>query len=434
MPQFVPGPGYVVNTATNEAAVFGGPPAPEPEPQPAPSAAPASTGVSAAEKKRRARERAKKRAERRRAAQAAREQARQNRFNPLATPFKSPAQLREEAIRLAELGSPSEASLREQQAREEAGLTGLTTATQGLLRGLSEQAQAGLMGFGNLYSRLGAQATGATQSAAAAAGAPVSDAPSVSPSVATELAGLALPISTMPAAAVSLGARLRGESQANLAKALTERASRISSDTAKYLQQLQGLEYEKAVAQETARQNAARLGLSAEEQAFDQAVTQQRLGFEGERVAQGWQRIAQSAANAANRAGTDQAKRIRAMQRDLLANRRDILGGGSEFSATYVDTTGVKKIDVGNAKTLAEAEQIAKSVVGSAYADTVKVLPGAPALSESEIVADLVDQLVFEGMTPAAARRWVYRKILRKPVPSGATGGGAFPGGVGGTV
>lgn len=427
MPTFEPGPGYVVNTATNTATMPTPPPASETAPQPTPSAAPASAGLSAAEKRRRARERAKKRAERRR---AAREEARRNRFNPLATPFKTPAQLREEAIRLAELGSPSEASLREEQAREEAGLTGLTGALTGALGGVRTAQEAGLQGLGSLYQSIAGGAQQAGQSAAAAAGV----SPSTTAAGATPFAVQAFPvlgaaIRGYESVAPVIGAQLVGGSRASLSKSLADRAARISSDTAKYLQQLQGLEYEKAVAQETARQNAARLGLSAEEQAFDQAVTGQRLGLEEQRVAQGWQRIAQSAVNAANRAGTDQAKRIRAMQRDLLANRRDILGGGGGFTATYIDSEGVKKIDISNAKTMTEAENIAKQSVGSAYADTVKVLPGAPALSESEIVADLVDQLMFEGMSRAAARRWVYRKILRKPVPR-PPGGGAFTGGV----
>lgn len=281
------------------------------------SSAPTSDGKTAAERREEQRQR---QAERR----AAREEARRNRFNPLLTPFKTPAQLREEAIRLAELGAPSEASLREQQAREEAGLTGLTTATSGALQNVVGQTQAGLRAFGDLYGRLGAQATGAAQSAIAAAGGPTSVAPTVSPGVAMDLAGLSLPLAGMPAAALAIGQRLRGESQANLAKALTQRAGQISSDTAKYLQQLRGVEYEKAVAQETARQNAARLGLSAEEAQRDYEIAQANLGLRQQTVAQGWYNA--------------ETSRMRAMRTgnkntDAKNAKKDILGNLDKWTA-----------------------------------------------------------------------------------------------------
>ncbi len=330
------------------------------------ASAPATDGKTAAEKREEQRQREAAR-------RAAREEARRNRFNPLLTPFKTPAQLREEAIRLAEIGAPSEASLREQQAREEAGLTGLTTATAGALQNILGETQAGLRAFGDVYGRVGAGATSAAESALAAAGAPTSVAPTVSEAdrarLGSQLAAYSAPLLGLPGAAQATGQRLIGASQANLAKALTQRASQISSDTAKYLQQLQGLEYEKAVAQETARQNAARLGLSAEEAQRDYEIAQANLGLRQQTVAQGWYNAETSRMNAmkTGNKNTD-AKNAK---KDILGNLDKWTAADSGIGEFEISAQGLAAGDIiGPVKVQATDAASAEARVKELYPDT----------------------------------------------------------------
>jgi len=317
-------------------------------------------------------------AERRAEQRAAREEARRNRFNPLATPFKTPAQLREEAIRLAELGSPSEASLREEQAREEAGLTALTGALTGALGGVRTAQEAGLQGLGSLYQSIAGGAQQAGQSAAAAAGV----GPSTTAAGATPVAVQAFPvlgaaIRGYESVAPVIGAQLLGGSRASLSKSLADRAARISSDTAKYLQQLQGLEYEKAVAQETARQNAARLGLSAEEMQFEQALAGEKLGLEREKVAQGWYR-AETARQKANRTGNRNTD-ARNAKKDILGNLDKWTASDSgigEFEISAADPTTPGGI-VGPIKIQAADAESARERAKELYPDTFGQTTGA---------------------------------------------------------
>ena len=182
--------------------------------------------------------------------------------NPMYSAFKTPADLRNEAAQLAALSVPSEQYLRDIAASQQTGIAGLTNALTGTLTGLADRTQAGLAGFGNLYTNLANTAQSSGQSAAAAAGAPTNGVPGASATMASNLANLSAPtMGYAPAAAVT-GAQMQGAVTANLTKALTDRANTISSDTAKYLTQLQNQEYQKSVAQLTAGQNAARLGLS----------------------------------------------------------------------------------------------------------------------------------------------------------------------------
>lgn len=332
------------------------------------ASAPATDGKTAAEKREEQRKR-------RAAQRAAREEARRNRFNPLLTPFKTPAQLREEAIRLAEIGAPSEASLRAQQQQEEAGLTGLTSGLTTALRGVSEAQTAGLAGLGSLYQQLGGAAQSAAQSAAAAAGAPIDIAPGTTPTAIASFLptaagpGLGAVVRAYESVAPVIGAQLTGASRANLAKALTQRASQISSDTAKYLQQLQGLEYEKAVAQETARQNAARLGLSAEEAQRDYEIAQANLGLRQQTVAQGWYNAETSRMNAmkTGNKNTD-AKNAK---KDILGNLDKWTAADSGIGEFEISAQGLTAGDIiGPVKVQATDAASAEARVKELYPDT----------------------------------------------------------------
>ena len=326
------------------------------------ASAPATDGKTAAEKREEQRQREAAR-------RAAREEARRNRFNPLLTPFKTPAQLREEAIRLAEIGAPSEASLRAQQQQEEAGLTGLTGGLTTALRGISEAQTAGLAGLGSLYQQLGGAAQSAAQSAAAAAGAPTSIAPGVTPTAVQAFPGYGAAVRAYESVAPVIGAQLTGASRANLAKALTQRASQISSDTAKYLQQLQGLEYEKAVAQETARQNAARLGLSAEEAQRDYEIAQANLGLRQQTVAQGWYNAETSRMNAmkTGNKNTD-AKNAK---KDILGNLDKWTAADSGIGEFEISAQGLTAGDIiGPVKVQATDAASAEARVKELYPDT----------------------------------------------------------------
>jgi hypothetical protein len=104
----------------------------------------------------------------------------------------------------------------------------------GRLAGLGNEYAATLGGLTSQYGQLAGQAQSAGESAAAAAGAPTSIAPGASPTVATTMAALgAIPATYAPAAAMR-GAMLGGEARSALTKALADRATKVSSDTAKY--------------------------------------------------------------------------------------------------------------------------------------------------------------------------------------------------------
>lgn len=376
----------------------------------------ASDGKTAAERRREA---AKKRAERQKAAQAAREEARRNRFNPLATPFKSPAELRAEAIRLAELGSPTEASLREQQAREESGLTGLTGALTSALGGVRTAQEAGLQGLGSLYQSIAGGAQQAGQSAAAAAGV----GPSTMAAGATPVAVQAFPvlgaaIRGYESVAPVVGAQLVGGSRAGLSKALAERASRISSDTAKYLQQLQGIEYEKAVAQETARQNAARLGLSAEEMQFEQALAGEKLGLEREKVAQGWYRAETSRINAM-KTGNKRTD-LKSAKNEILKNLTEWTSsksGANEYDVTVDSITGPKSVKIQAASPdAAVAAAVSRYPQtfnrGTPYATYVGPVASAGRAPESEWRPAMINLLMANGATRAEAQAFIKNRVL----------------------
>jgi hypothetical protein len=392
------------------------------------NAAPASDGKTAAERREEQRQR---QAERR----AAREEARRNRFNPFTAPFKSPAELRAEAARLAALGSPTEQALRAQQQQEEAGLTGLTSGLTTALRGVSEAQTAGLAGLGSLYQQLGGAAQSAAQSAAAAAGAPTSIAPGVTPTAIASFPGIGAAVRAYESVAPVIGAQMVGASRANLAKALTQRASQVSSDTAKYLRQLQQEEIDRAISQTTAEQNLARLGLSEQEFGLKQqdVAFGQQLDIAKLNLAQ--QKVAAQIQKDAAKAGKDKRKAIKSAQARILSDPEKWKTGSTgerEFEFSWLDENmAVQRVTgVGVTK-----EQAFKSIVnalppntgiGDLQVSAGKLFEGQ--LGSAAIIAKVVPLLVGAGMTRRNAEIWVRRNLLGGVGIPGT--GGAFMGGV----
>jgi hypothetical protein len=356
-------------------------------------------------------------------------------YNPFTAPFKTPSELRAEAARLAALGSTSEEALRAQQAQEEAGLTGLTGGLATALRGVSEAQTAGLAGLGSLYQQLGGAAQSAAQSAAAAAGAPTSIAPGVTPTAVQAFPGFGAAVRAYESVAPVIGAQLVGASRANLAKALTQRASQVSSDTAKYLRQLQQEEIDRAVSQTTAEQNLARLGLSEQEFGLKQqdVAFGQQLDIAKLNLAQ--QKVAAQIQKDAAKAGKDKRKAIKSAQARILSDPEKWKTGSTgerEFEFSWLDENmAVQRVTgVGVTK-----EQAFKSIVnalppntgiGDLQVSAGKLFEGQ--LGSAAIIAKVVPLLVSAGMTRRNAEIWVRRNLLGGVGIPGT--GGAFMGGV----
>ena len=184
-----------------------------------------------------------------------------NRYNPLMTPFDSPQAQSQQAYNLALLGNPTEAALKAQSAQQQAGIAGLTGALQGRLGQINTQNIAGNAGLADVYSQIAAQTQSAGQSAAAAAGASPTLAAGGNPMVASNAANLNAQTTGLVPAAGFQGNVFANQASSALTKALVDRATNVSSDTAKYLKQIQDQAYQKATGQQTIAQNAALLGL-----------------------------------------------------------------------------------------------------------------------------------------------------------------------------
>ena len=373
----------------------------------------AAPGKTAAEKAAAKKAAQKKAAEKRKAEAAAAAAAARN---PLNQPFKTPNEIRAEAARLAALGSVSEEALRTESAAQQRDISGLSTALTGRLAGLGSEYAATLGGLTSQYGQLAGQAQSAGESAAAAAGAPTSIAPGASPTVATTMAALgAIPATYAPAAAMR-GAMLGGEARAALTKALADRATKVSSDTAKYLYQLQQDEYQKAIAQETSAQNAARLGLSQQSAEFGQQVDLAQLE-------QGQQRIDIQAQRAAAQ-----------IQKDIAAlgvkNAKAIQTAKSKLLTTPFKWTKPKQVptgeytftfEVGDKKyssTGRNAEE-AKARLGSAINQNLvypvkqgKEIIKSVAPNNEDVIKLVLPSLVTAGMKPKNARLWILKNIL----------------------
>ena len=200
-----------------------------------------------------------------------------NRYNPLMTSFDSPQEQARQASSLALLGNPTEAALRAQSAQQQAGITGLTTALQGRLGQINTQNIASNAGLADIYSQIAAQSQSAGNTAAAAAGGPTGLAAGGNPMVASNAANLnAQTMGLVPAAGFQ-GNVFSNQASSALTKALVDRASNVSSDTAKYLKQIQDQAYVKATGQQTIAQNAALLGIKQDTLASQNVYRQGQL-------------------------------------------------------------------------------------------------------------------------------------------------------------
>jgi hypothetical protein len=362
-------------------------------------------------------------------------------YNPFTAPFKTPSELRAEAARLAALGSPTEEALRAQQQQEETGLAGLTGGLSTALRGVSEAQTAGLAGLGSLYQQLGGAAQSAAQSAAAAAGAPIDIAPGTTPTAIASFLptaagpGLGAVVRAYESVAPVIGAQLVGASRANLAKALTQRASQVSSDTAKYLRQLQQEEIDRAISQTTAEQNIARLGLSEREFGLKQqdVAFGQQIDLAKLNLAQ--QKIAAQIQKDAAKAGKDKRKAIKSAQARILSDPEKWKTGSTgerEFEFSWLDqnmavqrVTGVGVTKEQAFKSVANAIPPDKGI-GDLQVSAGKLFEGQ--LGSAAIIAKVVPLLVGAGMTRRNAEIWVRRNLLGGAGIPGT--GGAFMGGV----
>ena len=421
MPQFTydpnnPGAAYI-NTATSGFSESG--PLRKPKKPKKPKATTATTtttatvaaapGQTAAEKAA-ARKAARKKAadERKAAAAAAR--------NPLNQPFKTPNEIRAEAARLAALGSPTEEALRTESAAQQRDISGLSTALTGRLADLGSQYAATLGGLTSQYGQLAGQAQSAGESAAAAAGAPTSIAPGASPTVATTMAALgAVPATYAPAAAMR-GQMLGGEARAALTKALADRATKVSGDTAKYLYQLQQDEYQKAIAQETSAQNAARLGLSQQSAEFGQQVDLAQLEQGQQRIDLQAQRAAAQIQKDLAALGGKSAKKIQSAKDKILTTPFKWTKPKQVPTGEYTFT-----FEVGDKKyssTGRDAEE-AKAKLGSAINQNLvypfkqgKEIVKSVAPNNEDVIKLVMPILVNAGMKPKNARLWILKNIL----------------------
>ena len=372
-------------------------------------------GKTAAQRRAERQAAAKKRREERAAAEAAKR-------NPLTAPFKTPFELRKEAAELAAMGVGSEDALRATAAQQQAGLGGLTSALTGTLTGLADRTQAGLAGFGNLYSQLAGQAQSAGQSQAAAAGAPTSIAPGASPTMASNLANLAAPTMGYAPAAAITGEQMKGAVTANLTKALMDRSSKLSADTAKYLYQLRNDEIDRAISQGTLAQNATRLNLSAQNQTWDQQVDAAKLAQTNTRIAQTWAKIN----DARLKAGGSGTKAIASVKKTILADPTKWTEPTSVFSGTntykiVVDTAlgGPQEFTVQGASpedALASAKAKYPSVASNPNVTTGNLTYVGPVQSQQlpkrgDVTRRLVNQLVNAGMTRANASKWIAANL-----------------------
>jgi hypothetical protein len=425
MPQFTydpnnPGAMYI-NTATSGFSESGKPKEPEAFKSTTAAAAPGKTAAEKAADRKAAR---KKAADERKAAAAAAAAAERN---PLTSSFKTPNEIRAEAARLAALGSVSEEALRTESAAQQRDISGLSTALTGRLAGLGSEYAATLGGLTSQYGQLAGQAQSAGESAAAAAGAPTSIAPGASPTVATTMAALgAVPATYAPAAAMR-GAMLGGEARSALTKALADRATKVSSDTAKYLYQLQQDEMSKAVAQSASAQNAARLAQSGAAESWNQQVDVARLGQGQQRIDIQAQRAAASVLAAATKGAKSKQDKIQRAKAAILKDPTKFMEisnpNAKIWDVVYMlegvpyTIPGIEAANEYAARDKA-LSNLPDAQQGLFASNTASWLPSPPAKeatrqrTNEEIIRFLVPQLVNAGMKRANAIAWVRKNIL----------------------
>lgn len=260
-------------------------------------------------------------------------------YNPLYEPFLTPKQIREQAKAFAAATEPTEAAVSQPYLAEQAGLQGLTGALSARLGDIAAQQTAGLQGFGGMYERLASGAQAAGQSAAAAAGAPTTIAAGGTPTVANEFARQAYAVTGYQPAAEITGQRLIGASMANLRKALVDRASRISADAAKYVQSMSDRELQRAISQESAVQNAARLNLAVGQQDWKQQYEAAKLAQGNEALRIRGQSLQLQVQKAANQYAAGTPKSVAAAQNTLMEN-------ASKYTALQKQPSGLYEYQI----------------------------------------------------------------------------------------
>jgi len=387
------------------------------------AAAPAApAGLTAAEKK-------AARAEKIAAQKAANAAAKREKNNPLLTPYKSPSQLRKEAADLAALSVASEESLKAQQALQETGLTGLTTALSNRLSGVSNDYAGMLRGLQGTYGNISAGATSAGETALAAAGAPTSTpVAGADPQMASNFAALGAVPATYAGAATLTGAQLIGGSKAKLQDALIARSNTVSENTAKYLQQLQDTEYNKAIANVTAEQNATRLGIDTEYKAgmLGVAQTNAQTKIDANAIKRENNVIKREIAAA----GGTGPKAIQAAKKGLLAAADSYVKGFTSASgdSTYNITLAPRspQDDIKTVPIVAASPEEAREKAAKLYGTSGAAGPGydiadvvldrantsTVAPTPKEVIARTIGLLTIAGMNPNAARKWIIQHII----------------------
>ena len=360
---------------------------------------------------------------------AANAAARAEKNNPLLAPYKSPAERRKEAAELAALSVASEESLRTQQGLQETGLTGLTTALSNRLSGVSNDYAGMLRGLQGTYGNVAAGATSAGETALAAAGAPTSTpVAGADPQMASNFAALGAVPATYAGAATLTGAQLIGGSKAKLQDALIARSNTVSANTAKYLQQLQDTEYNKAVANVTAEQNATRLGIDTEYKAgmLGVAQTNAQTKIDANAIKRENNILKREIAAA----GGTGKKAIKAAQKSLLGSAPSRVQGVTSASgdSTYSVTLNprdpmddIKTIPIVAANPDEAREKAAKlygtsSAGGPGYdiADVVLDRANSSTIvpTKEQVIQRTIGFLTMAGMNPNAARQWIINNII----------------------
>lgn len=355
-------------------------------------------------------------------------------YNPFTQPFLTPNQIRAEAQRLAALSVPTQQALERQYGSELANVQGLTGALSARLGDVAAQQTAGLAGFGNLYSQLASGAQQAGQTAQAAAGAaPV--AAGATPLVAEDLRRQAYSITGYQPAAMATGARLEAQTRGGLTKALADRASRMSEATAKYIRDLQDRELQRAISQETAAQNQARLGLSQQQEEWNQQVDVQRLAQGQARIDLSAQRLAASMLKDAKKAGKDKNKKLQSAKDRILNNAvkwtKPVSTPTGEYNFRFKlenETYEAAGRDANDAwGRLTQSGGIDPGSSWDSYTQGSEIKKSVTPNNE-DVIKLLQPILVNAGMKPQRARAWILTNVLNiNTAPNGA-----FLGGVGG--
>jgi hypothetical protein len=392
----------------------------KPKPAPSPSSGGSSTpaastpDTSKADAAKKAEEQRKKRA----AARAAAQEAKANKFNPLTTPFLSPSEIRRQAEDLANLGSTSEEALRAQGAQQVAGIGGLTDALASRLGAVNTQNVAGIAGMQRLYNDVAGQAQSAGTSAAAAAGVNPDTAPAAgaSPMAVANMANLTAQTAGLVPAAGAIGLGLQAQAGSNLTKALVDRANRISSDTAKYLTQLQTQEYTKATGQQTIAQNRALLGLKDKTLQADIGYKQGMLGLRQQSNNIAMMKLQETIRNNNLKNGNNGTKTLSAAQKTILGDPNGLIApidrptGLDHYKVTIKEAGQTKTVDA-YVKPGSDPKAAYPTAVSASYQgpQIVQSLP-----TQQEIVTNLTQQLVTASngtWNSAKARAWVLSHV-----------------------